>query len=229
MNGNEENKKEKPTQKALDELLGETTNDQTRKGEVPEVVAEKQKHKNDVENESEKNKKEFEEQITEENSHNKVYPVYILYRVIAETVNMCRKAMPNEAIGVLLGFKQQYKGQKFVKIVDWVTGTAYQSSAFAEFTKEGVQQYSTIIEERYGESENRPRIVGIIHSHPFGFEPHFSATDHGTFLNFPYDAEHNVFVLVDPKSGYYKTYIVVVREDGQKDLEEVDWVEYNAR
>ncbi|NHJ41227.1 MAG: hypothetical protein FK731_14440 [Asgard group archaeon] len=167
--------------------------------------------------------------LKEENSSENVYSVYILHRVVYETLLLCKKSIPNEAIGVLLGYKHQYKGKKYVKVVDWVTGKAYQSHAFAEFTPEGVRQYTTIIEEKYGDAIERPKIVGIFHSHPFGSNPHFSATDYNTFLNFPYDAEHNVFVLIDPKSNYYKSYIVVINEDNQKDLKEVDWVEYTAK
>ena len=186
------------------------------------------------ENPSDNNNKTEEAPATDEDfledfPPDEIYPVYILHRVVYETILMCKKAIPNEAIGILLGYKMQYNGRNYVKVVDWVTGKANQSQAFAEFTPEGVRQYTTIIDERYGESENRPRIVGIIHSHPFGSNPHFSGTDYNTFLNFPYDAEHNVFVLVDPKSGYYKTYVVKINEENQKDLVEVNWVEYTAR
>ncbi|MBN1331163.1 MAG: Mov34/MPN/PAD-1 family protein [Candidatus Heimdallarchaeota archaeon] len=158
-----------------------------------------------------------------------IYKVYILHRVVIETLTHCKKTDPKEAIGILLGYKYQYKEQKYVKVVDWVTGKANQSHAYAEFTPDGVRQYTTLIEEKYGESENRPKIVGIFHSHPFGSNPHFSSTDYNTFLNFPYDAEHNVFVLIDPKSDYFKSYIVVIAEKGMKNLKEVDWVEYTAR
>lgn len=173
-------------------------------------------------------KEEDDEAIVEEKDEEVIYPVYILYRVVYETRLLCKKADPNEAIGVLLGYKYQYKGKPYVKIVDWVTGKAYQSHAYAEFTPDGVRQYTSIIEEKYGGSENRPKIVGIFHSHPFGSNPHFSATDYNTFLNFPYDAEHNVFVLIDPRSNYYKSYIVVKDKDGAKDLKEVDWIEYTV-
>jgi len=159
-----------------------------------------------------------------------IYAVYILQRVVQETKRVCKLADPNEAIGVLLGYKFSYKGQKYVKVVDWVTGRAYQSRAFAEFTPEGVQQYTSIIQEKYGDGETRPRIVGIFHSHPFGTNPSFSSTDYRTFLNFPYDADYNVFVLIDPRTNYYKSYIVTTEEGSQeKTLKEVDWVEYTAK
>lgn len=167
--------------------------------------------------------------IEKELESENIYPVYILHRVVYETLLLCKKSIPNEAIGILLGYKYQYKGKKYVKVVDWVTGKAYQSYAFAEFTPEGVRQYTTILEEKYGDAEKRPKIVGIFHSHPFGSNPHFSATDYNTFLNFPYDAEHNVFVLIDPKSNYYKSYIVVINDNNQKDLREVEWIEYTAK
>ena len=204
--------KKQKNKKLLSELLGEVNPEKTSKNE----------------NKSEENPV-IDEEFLEEFPPDEIYPVYILHRVVYETILMCKKAIPNEAIGILLGYKMQHNGKNYVKVVDWVTGKANQSQAFAEFTPEGVRQYTTIIDERYGESENRPRIVGIIHSHPFGSNPHFSGTDYNTFLNFPYDAEHNVFVLVDPKSGYYKTYVVKINDENQKDLVEVNWVEYTAR
>jgi proteasome lid subunit RPN8/RPN11 len=160
---------------------------------------------------------------------NEIYQVYILSRVVNETIRMCKEEAPNEAIGILLGYKMQYNKKKYVKVVDWVTGKSNRSNISAEFTPEGVRQYTSYIDEKYQGGETRPKIVGIIHSHPFGHNPHFSGTDYNTFLNFPYDAEHNVFVLVDPKASYYKTYVVVKDEEGRKDLEEVDWVEYHPQ
>lgn len=157
---------------------------------------------------------------------NEIYSVYILSRVVNETIRMCKEGAPNEAIGILLGYKMQYNGKNYVKVVDWVTGKAHKSNISAEFTPEGVRQYTSYIDEKYQGAEKRPKIVGIIHSHPFGHNPHFSGTDYNTFLNFPYDAEHNVFVLVDPIANYYKTYVVTKDETGKKDLEEVDWIEY---
>ena len=174
--------------------------------------------------------KDFLEEVEQElmpEIQNEVYPVYILSRVVKETIRMCKEEEPNEAIGVLLGYKMQFNGVKYVKVVDWVTGKAHKSGASAEFTPEGVRQYTSYIDEKYQGAETRPKIVGIIHSHPFGSNPHFSGTDYRTFLNFPYDAEHNVFVLVDPISNYYKSYIVIRDESGKKDLKEVDWVEYH--
>ncbi|MHA1124863.1 MAG: Mov34/MPN/PAD-1 family protein [Candidatus Heimdallarchaeota archaeon] len=160
---------------------------------------------------------------------NEIYPVYILTRVVNETIRMCKDEAPNEAIGILLGYKMQHNGTKYVKVVDWVTGKSNKSGISAKFTPEGVRQYTSYIDEKYQDAEMRPKIVGIIHSHPFGHNPHFSGTDYNTFLNFPYDAEHNVFVLVDPLASYYKTYVVVKDDKGRKDLEEVDWVEYHPQ
>ncbi len=205
--------KKKP-KKNLAEIYGES------KEQTNTATKEKGTKKNNAATNIETNS-----EITKE----KIYPVYILHRVVYETLLLCKKADPNEAIGVLLGYKYQYEDQKYVKVVDWVTGKAYQSHAFAEFTPDGVRQYTSIIEEKYGDSENRPKIVGIFHSHPFGSNPHFSATDYNTFLNFPYDTENNVFVLIDPRSNYYKSYIVVIDEKGMKDLREVDWIEYNPK
>ena len=194
--------------------------------------------KNIVQQKRFKTKEEFDEAVDFEDvlegvekelkpeEQNEIYSVYILSRVVNETIRMCKEEAPNEAIGILLGYKMQYNGTNYVKVVDWVTGKSNRSSVSAKFTPEGVRQYTSYIDEKYQDGETRPKIVGIIHSHPFGHNPHFSGTDYNTFLNFPYDAEHNVFVLVDPLASYYKSYIVVKDEKGKKDLEEVEWVEY---
>jgi len=189
----------------------------------------KQSHKRKPDDDEEFDFEDVLEEVERElkpEDQNEIYPVYILTRVVNETIRMCKDEAPNEAIGILLGYKMQYNGKKYVKVVDWVTGKSNRSNISAKFTLEGVRQYTSYIDEKYQDAETRPKIVGIIHSHPFGHNPHFSGTDYNTFLNFPYDAEHNVFVLVDPLASYYKSYIVVKDEKGKKDLEEVDWVEY---
>lgn len=196
--------------------------------DLAELLGEEEKTIQD-ESEPKENLAEQLETLEGKPDTNKVYPVYILHRVVVETISMCKKAIPNEAIGVLLGYKMRHNDTTYVKVVDWVTGNANKSHAYAEFTPEGVRQYTSFIQERYGDNDERPRIVGIIHSHPFGSNPHFSATDYNTFLNFPYDAEHNVFVLVDPKAGYYKSYVVMYDEREGKKLQEVDWVEYTIK
>ena len=201
----------------LGKLLGE-----------PEGTPKRSKRKEKLTQEKTITEESKTEELMRDPEEEDIYPVYILQRVVYETFLLCKKSDPNEAIGILLGYKYQYKGKKYVKVVDWVTGKAYSSHAYAEFTPDGVRQYTTIIEEKYGGSEERPKIVGIFHSHPFGSNPHFSSTDYNTFLNFPYDAEHNVFVLIDPRSNYYKSYIVV-NENGEKDLKEVDWIEYTVK
>jgi len=211
----DKNKSQKNNKPYLGDILGESKEDN------PKINRQEEK----------KESSSQDPDVIEENEmvDDEIFKAYILHRVVIETLNHCKRADPKEAIGILLGYKYQFKGQKYVKVVDWVTGKANQSHAYAEFTPEGVRQYTTLIEEKYGGSENRPKIVGIFHSHPFGSNPHFSSTDYNTFLNFPYDAEHNVFVLIDPKSDYYKSYIVVIDEKGMKNLAEVEWVEYTVR
>ncbi|MCF2142483.1 MAG: Mov34/MPN/PAD-1 family protein [Candidatus Heimdallarchaeota archaeon] len=208
MPSNNTNDMKTSKQQSLAETVGEEK--KTLEGELEHELS------------SEKEKKEG-------TDNKEVYHVYILQRVVQETKRICKLADPKEALGILLGYKYTYKGKRYVKVVDWVTGHAYQSHAYAEFTPKGVQQYTSIIQEKYGDCETRPRIVGIFHSHPFGTNPSFSSTDYGTFLNFPYDAEYNVFVLIDPRAKYYKSYIVVKDDEGRKGLQEVDWVEYTVK
>ncbi|MFX1534683.1 MAG: Mov34/MPN/PAD-1 family protein [Promethearchaeota archaeon] len=170
------------------------------------------------------------EDLEEENGQ--FITVWILDRVKEEIYNYCKQAMPNEAIGVILGHRMSYKGRKYVKVVDWTSGEAEAGRTFAKFTSEGVRQYYTFLDERYGFDDGfkdgkdyRPRLVGIFHSHPFGVDPSFSATDYQTFLNFPYNAEHNVFILIDPQIDAFKVF-QVRKEKQSKALVQVIWGEY---
>ncbi len=172
-------------------------------------------------------------EIDEKNSQ--FITVWILDRVKKEIYDYCKQGMPDEAIGVILGYRLSDKGQKYIKIVDWASGKAETGRAFARFTAEGVKQYSTFLDERYGpddgfkdEKNYRPRIVGIFHSHPFGWDPSFSSTDYNTFLNFPYNAEHNVFILIDPTIDVFKTFQIQEKSEG-KTLVQVIWGEYAIR
>lgn len=161
--------------------------------------------------------------------------VWILDRVKEEMYNYCKQIMPNEAIGVILGHRMSYKGRKYIRVVDWTSGDSETGRTFAKFTSEGVRQYYTFIDERYGSDDglkdgkdNRPRLIGIFHSHPFGVDPSFSVTDYQTFLNFPYNAEHNVFILIDPQIDVFKVFQIRKKKQG-KTLVQVVWGEYAIR
>lgn len=149
----------------------------------------------------------------------------MLERVADEIFRFCCEQEPLEALGKLLGHRCEWEGRPYVRIVDWVTGDVTATSTSARFTAEGVRQCETEVDERYGDGPDRPREVGLFHSHPFGSDPHFSAIDHGTFLSFPYDREGNVFVLVDPLSGYFKTFLLERGPEG-KCLTQVPWAVY---
>lgn len=153
------------------------------------------------------------------------YPVYLLERVADEIFRFCRREEPLEALGKLLGYHCRWQGRRFVRIVDWVTGEVNASSVSARFTPAGIRQCECYLDEKYGDRPDRPREVGLFHSHPFGTDPHFSTVDHGTFLSFPYDREGNVFILIDPLSGYFKTF-VLERAGEEKRLAQVPWAVY---
>lgn len=159
---------------------------------------------------------------------NQIYPVYLLSRTVEEIYRCCSQAVPSEMLGRLLGYRYQWQGQMYTKIVDWVTGKLDNNITYARFTPSGTRECEIFLDERYGPGEDRPREVGLFHSHPFGSEPHFSATDYQTFLMFPYDQPGNVFVLIDPTSGFFKTFIVQQKEQ-RKYLEQVQWVCYQPQ
>ncbi|HUT33869.1 MAG TPA: Mov34/MPN/PAD-1 family protein [Planctomycetota bacterium] len=149
------------------------------------------------------------------------HAVYILARVVKEVLAFCQRQAPNEALGVLVGRRCQHQGRRYVRVTDWATGSVDASPVHAEFTPQGVVECHVELDERYG-PDRRPQIVGIFHSHPFGGEPSLSERDLATFGGFPYDAEGNVFVLVNPSTGHF----LVFQRDGSGVLVEQEWVEY---
>lgn len=157
-----------------------------------------------------------------------VSPVYILTRVAVEVFAQCQQAAPEETLGKLLGYRCEWQGQNYVKIVDWVSGSLDCAATYACFTPNGVRECEIFVDERYGAADNRPVEVGLFHSHPFGSDPHFSATDYHTFLTFPYDQAGNVFALIDPLSRYFKVYVIEATECG-KNLKQVPWVYYTPK
>lgn len=155
-----------------------------------------------------------------------VYPVYILSRVVHGIKEHCKKENPKEALGVLIGYKKQYKGKFFTKIIDWATGRVSSSSVFARFEYEGILDYRLFIKERYGENKGAPYIVGIYHSHPFGHTPNFSSTDFELFFTPIYASIGNVFILVDPIIDAFRVYTFIKNNENEITFQEVEWCEY---
>ena len=158
----------------------------------------------------------------------KIYPVYILKRVAVEIYRQCQRAIPNETLGRLLGYRCEWEGKNYIKIVDWVSGDLESGVTFAYFTSKGIQECETFLDERYGQIPNRPVEIGLFHSHPFRAEPHFSSVDHETFLTFPYDAEGNAFILIDPHIYFFKVFVVSSHPKKQKFLQQVPWIAYSS-
>lgn len=157
-----------------------------------------------------------------------VYPVYIMGRVAQEIFDQCVQAVPNETLGRLLGYRLQWQGSDYIKIVDWVSGSLDNSNTHAQFTHQGIRECELFLDERYGNGTARPVEIGLFHSHPFRCEPHFSSTDMQTFLTFPYDQDGNVFILIDPLAYFFKVFVIA--SDGQqKCLRQVSWICYSPK
>lgn len=139
-----------------------------------------------------------------------VLPVYVDAAVARAIHDHCAESAPDEAIGKLYGFRRSWEGIRYVRVVDRATAPCDTGPAHGRFTPEATQACQAEIDARHGgrAREDRPREVGVYHSHPFGHEPFFSATDEETFLGFPYDAPGNVFILVDPTAGWFKVHVV---------------------
>lgn len=163
------------------------------------------------------------------NNSTQIYPVYILSRVACEIYSQCMQAVPNETLGRLIGYRMEWQNQHYIKVIDWVAGSLDVSHIHAQFTTKGTRESELFLDERYGTQCQRPSEIGLFHSHPFGHDPHFSSTDYSTFLTFPYNEPGNVFILIDPLSGYFKVYIVVQNchgTDQPKQLQQVSWICY---
>lgn len=166
-----------------------------------------------------------------ENSSLPVYPVYVFERTCKEIFQYClseASGQPRrEALGVILGFRRSWNGQKYIRVTDWATGHVEASIAHARFTPEGILEYRLALHDRYGNNPHSPRVVGLWHSHPFGGDPHFSSTDLNTFFNTPFCAEGNIFFLIDPLSRIFKVYMLQQRSDESGlQLERVEWCTY---
>jgi proteasome lid subunit RPN8/RPN11 len=160
-----------------------------------------------------------------------IFPVYIFERTCKEIFNYCLAeasgASRREALGVILGFRRIWKGEKYIRVTDWATGRVEASIAHARFTPEGILEYRLALHDRYGNNPHSPRVVGLWHSHPFGGDPHFSSTDLNTFFNTPFCAEGNIFFLIDPLSQIFKVYMLRERPDEPGlQLERVEWCTY---
>ncbi len=164
----------------------------------------------------------------------KVYPVYVYERTCQGIFDFClreaQRSSPREALGVILGFRRQWRGTKYVRVTDWATGQVESSLTYARFTPEGILEYRLALHDRYGSNPHTPRVIGLWHSHPFGGDPHFSSTDINTFFRTPFCAEGNVFFLIDPLSRFFKVYML--RRPGESkalQLERVEWCTYRAK
>ena len=169
-------------------------------------------------------------QMSESEALNGVFPVYILYRVFEAIREHARKDLPNEVLGVLVGYKLQYEGVPYVKIIDYATGEYEKSQVHAKFTLKGLQQYNLFLDERYGIHEHRPRVVGIYHSHPFNGEPFFSGVDLELFHSTLYYSDYNVFILLNPLVNAFKVYqFQPDKEKSVLKLQQVEAMLYSAQ
>ncbi|MFX1319102.1 MAG: Mov34/MPN/PAD-1 family protein [Promethearchaeota archaeon] len=169
---------------------------------------------------------------TEEPLTPTVFPVYVFERTCKAIFNYCLKeatgTSPREALGVILGFRRQWQGAKYIRVTDWASGHVEASIAHARFTPEGIFEYRLTLHDRYGNNPHSPRVVGLWHSHPFGGDPQFSSTDLRTFFNTPFCAEGNIFFLIDPISRIFKVYMLRPRSDEPGlQLERVQWCTYH--
>jgi hypothetical protein len=158
-----------------------------------------------------------------------IAPVYIAHRTATELVDFLASQVPREGIAKLVGRHCRHDGVEFVCVTDWFTGEADATPVTATFTDAGLRQIELARADRYPDRETRPLELGIAHSHPFGYDPHFSRVDIETFTAFPYGVD-NVHLLADPTIGRLKAYISVSSGPaGGVELLETPYVLYAPR
>ena len=54
--------------------------------------------------------------------------VYLLRRVVDEVLDFCRRQAPREALGVLVSYRCQHEGRRYVRVVDWAMASTTLSS-----------------------------------------------------------------------------------------------------
>lgn len=157
-----------------------------------------------------------------------VWPAYFLDKPLAQMKRFCVEREPDEALAALIGYRCQFEGRRYVKVVDWATGEHDASPVHAQFTRRGLSEYRNFLDERYGAEGRGPKVVGLIHSHPFDEDPVFSDVDRSTFLSLPFDAEGNVFAIVGSGGRRVNVFVVTAPESGAKTVAPADWVEYRV-
>ncbi len=127
------------------------------------------------------------------------YQVHTFHHVIRGIIYECQRAMPNEAIGFLVGMYCNWNEEYFTMIDDYIpvkgSGSPYHVTMDASTVGEALK----ILEKKYNDTKHF--ITGWYHSHP-GYGVFFSNVDlisQLTFFNQPY----HVALVVDPKKSEY--------------------------
>ena len=141
-----------------------------------------------------------------------VVPLYVAADVVASFLDYSEDCAPTEAMGLLFGFRYQWQGIPYTRVVHWEAGTGeHATSGGARLSADEIVTIRNRVEARGGEKE-LGRVVGICHSHPFGVAPVPSPTDHATFCSFPYNFPGNAFLLVDPLVPAVRWYVIQLEE-----------------
>jgi 26S proteasome regulatory subunit N11 len=124
---------------------------------------------------------------------------YVLDRIYLE----CRKALPNETIGFLVGMYCRWKDEYFTLIDDFIPVGGTSSEYHVIMDTESIASAIQKLEKKY--NDGRHSIVGWYHSHP-GYGVFLSDIDVKSQITF-FNQPHHVALVLDPirnEFGFFK-------------------------
>jgi Predicted metal-dependent protease of the PAD1/JAB1 superfamily len=130
------------------------------------------------------------------------YQVHSFDYVLKGIMDECKKSLPNETIGFLVGIFCKWRNEYYTLVDGYMPVEGSSSEYHVVMDVESIASSLKMLEEEY---DDKHSIVGWYHSHP-GYGVFLSAIDiksHMTFFNHPL----HVALVVDPikkRYGFFK-------------------------
>jgi len=127
------------------------------------------------------------------------YQVHTFDYVIKGIISECKKHVPREVIGFLIGMYCKWKDEYFTLIDDYIAVESFGDQYHVVMDPDAVSKAIRMLMEKYNDDEHF--LVGWYHSHPgYGvFLSEADVTSQVTFFNQPY----HVALVVDPLKSEY--------------------------
>lgn len=153
------------------------------------------------------------------------YEVYIDEPTLHEIVAHCRRLVPVEAIGFLVGELARWEGRSYIFVKACIEGTSQSTRSSVEFAPGALAEAITILRKEYPGTA----LVGWYHSHP-GYRCFLSRTDvqtqkacfqqpcHVALVVDPVNNQFEFFKVDETSSGYMRASFCIVRKTPENSL-----------